>query len=145
MENMFFSRRSKRFKENKIKRVLCSKIPMISEENIDNILCSLDFEKQYYVKAFRNPKKFLNILTDEKVCRQEASFESKCFVVYGDCLPGSFTDVNGERSHIKAFFKNDSSMAAIKAIAYPSFDNVNRMEHMLVVYEPMGVNAVFEG
>lgn len=136
MENVLFTKQKHSFKKEKIKRVILSKISDISDGNIQTILGAISFDKQYYVKVTRNPKKFLNIVTEENVCRADGFVKSKSVVVYGDCIPGSFEECLGNRKVIQGTLDIASPAAAVKSI----INNPNgkeTAEYILVIYEPM--------
>lgn len=137
MENLTFSLQDKLFKENKLKRVIVSKISDVSDRNIDKILQSIDINKQYYIKATRNPRKFLNIITEEKVFGSDDCFTSTVEIIYGACVPGKFTKMCDEKSMMEGSLDHAVPAAAVKTIVESSQNKQKSVEHMLVIYEPM--------
>ena len=137
MENLFFSRKNHSFKERKLKNVILSKIPSVSDENIQTIFNSLDLNKQYFVKATRNPKKFLNMIVEEDVARPGECFSGQCLLIYGDFNPGRFEERNGERCFQEGRINQSSPAAAIKSVVFLEEGKRQKTELFLVIFEPM--------
>lgn len=136
MENMLFGKQKQLFKTTKLKRVILSKAPDILEDNIQKILESINVDKQYFVKVTRNPKRFLNITTQENVCRDGEAFRSECEVIYGCCSPGEFADLFGERFSREGMIDIELPAAAIKKVVTNSDDSSKVVSLYLVIYQP---------
>ena len=137
MENLLFSHKNHYFKEKKLKNVILSKIPSVSDENIQIIFNSVDLNKQYFVKATRNPNKFLNMIVEEDVARPGESFLGQCLLIYGDFNPGRFEERNGERCIRKGRINHYSPAAAIKTVVFSDDRSCQKTEFFLVIFEPM--------
>lgn len=141
MENVSFAKQNQLFKANKLKRVICSKIADVSEDNLTKILSFVNIDKQYFVKATRNPKKFLNTITEENVCLADKHFNSNSQVIYGACTPGRFENVRGERCSTDGWVDEDVPAAAVKTIVNIHDEHPGSTEYLLIIYEPKNKNG----
>lgn len=136
MENSVFIRQSRLFKMNKLKKVILSKTADVSDEHIKTILQSVSLDKQYHVKATRRSKKFLNFITEENVTRYNDKLKSSCELIYGNCLPGEFKEVDGQRSSTSGWMDEHLPAAAVKTVITSTDGLQESVEHLLVIYQP---------
>lgn len=136
MENVAFSMQDNSFKVNKLKKVILSKISDVSDNNIQTIIEAIDINKQHYVKATRNPRKFLNIVAEEDVSSDENFFKSQSQIIYGTCEPGIFIDKSGYRQSRQGHLDVQRPAAAVKSIISQYNDSTEKVEYLLVIYEP---------
>lgn len=136
MKNIAFSSENHSFKANKLKRVILSKISDVSDNNIQTIIDSIDINRQHYIKATRNPRKFLNVVTEENVISVDECIKSNSVAIYGVFKPGVFVDNSGVRSMKEGSIDKEKPAAAIKSIVYRDKNDCEKVKHLLVIYEP---------
>lgn len=132
MENMVFSRQNQDFKADKLRTVILSKISDVSEENVQIICRKIDLNRQYYVKATRNPKRFLNLIVEENVERTNESQQSRCSFIYGNYIPSFFFEHNGVRRAREGWIDETLPAAAVKTVV-----TAEKTENFLIIFEPM--------
>lgn len=139
MENVAFSMKNNSFKVDKLKKVIRSKISDVSDSNIQTIIESVDINKQHYVKATRNPQKFLNIIVEEDVSSEEKNFKSSSRIIYGVCEPGLFINKSEHRWAREGRLDIRKPAAAVKSIISRDNNLAEKVEYLLVIYEPQTV------
>ena len=88
MYNQLFHMISLEEKQNKLRRIIKSKVPFISDIHLNQIMQYIDFDKQYTIKVISNIEKFKNIVVKERVETDSQMFSSVSIPIYGEFSPG---------------------------------------------------------
>lgn len=134
MENKTFSSVSSGHKREKITKVILSKNQDVTLDNIDKILNSIDFKKQYFVKVLSDSTKFRNIVMNEKIVTEDRKEESNIVRVYGDFEAGLYINEAGIKTVKPGSFNPLCPAAAIKY--HVSMLPTEKKTYTLVVYQP---------
>lgn len=135
MENQNFRAVSVLEKQQKLKRILLSRAPGISEEQLQKIYAAIDFGQQYTIKVTRKVEKFKNIVTNELIETYEKRLKSESVPIYGCFGAGHFHNQNGMLSKQSVKINPMQAVAAIKkSVEY--VDAKESVSYMLVVYCP---------
>lgn len=135
MQNQVFKITTNEEKQNKLKRILKGKLPSISNEQLHKIFQSIDYDKQYTIKATSKIEKFKNIVVHERVETSSQTFHSYSTSIYGDFEPGLFENIYGVITKVPSQTDPYSSKAAVKEILMKKGDKIET-EYQLVVYCP---------
>ena len=135
MYNQIFHITSLEEKKNKLRRILKSKAPFISDAHLNKIIQFVDYDKQYTIKVTSKIEKFKNIVVREHVETTSQEFYSHSTPIYGEFTPGLFENIYGIIKKKPSQIQTFSPKAAIKEIRTLK-DEKEVVEYYLVVYFP---------
>jgi len=135
MYNQLFHITSLEEKQNKLKRVLRSKSPFISDMHLNKIIDFIDFDKQYTIKVTSNIEKFKNIVVSEYVETESLILSSFSTPIYGEFKPGLFENIYGSIKKLPSQSSPVLPKAVIKEIREQKGEKMITSYH-LVVYCP---------
>ena len=135
MKNEFFHAEDAYKKRSKMREIISHRIKDIQKEHLELVLDALDYERQYFVKIMRNPKKFKNIVVNELVQSTEENVHSESFKIYGDFTCGFYKKTATELVSEQSVLDEKYPAAALKHIRIASSTKV-RSVHEIVIYQP---------
>ncbi len=135
MRNEFFRAEDSDKKRLKMRQIIYHRIKDIKTSDLDLILDAIDYDRQYFVKIMRNPKKFKNIVTNEIIQTSDEDIHSESFHVYGEFTCGLYKKTKDELITRQSSLNESIPAAALKHTKVIEGDSIRSL-HEIVIYQP---------
>lgn len=121
---------------HELRMAIQGKCRHLPSSRLDHIIGKIDPARRYFIKATKNPQKFLNIVSAENVITEDIRVMSETTLIYGSFTPGRFTNIHGSKTIIAGSIDERTPAAALKSSFGNRFFTSEGLSYTLVIYEP---------
>lgn len=123
-------------KTQSLKKAILSICNNIPPSRLNCILEKIDTSRRYFIQATRNPQKFLNIVSSETIVTDDTRVLSETTHIYGDFIPGRFTNIQGTKHISHGSIAEQIPAAGLKSTFGNRYFPNDTISYTLVIYEP---------
>lgn len=123
-------------KVQKLKLAIQGKCQHLPPSRLNQILSKIDPCRRYFIQVTKKPQKFLNIVSAENIISDGTHVISETTLLYGDFIPGRFSNLRGTKNIVLGSMDEQTPAAALKSTFGNRYFPNSSISYTLVIYEP---------